>query len=301
MKRFLSLLTLATLFAAGVSAQNNIYHAVAGPHYNAAGELVISDPSTTINIELTVVKEQTIVGPYAKYAQKFLEVRPALVERTTYSVTNASLAVVTKAKKSKSNAKQKVEVESYMGSATEFAKVSPDRTSSSSLSLEDAAQQAALAIFSIRKHRMELITGEAGENVFGGGLKDALKALDEKEQEYLELFLGKKVTTTTTQTFTVHLAAGVQEYAFARFDKQSGVSAAAAKDCNIKLSVTPSEAEPKFNAISEADPRDKSAIAVRLANMAICSVVANNAAIGSAQLPVFEFGRTAYISAPVKK
>ena len=63
-----------------------------------------------------------------------------------------------------------------------------DDTTRSYKEREDAAQQAAQMIFSIRKHRMELITGEAGENVFGGGLKDALDALDEKEQELLELF-----------------------------------------------------------------------------------------------------------------
>ena len=66
---------------------------MAGPYYNAAGKLVISDPSTTLQVQLTVKKEQTVVGPYAKYAQKYLEVRPALVERTTYSVTNAAIAL----------------------------------------------------------------------------------------------------------------------------------------------------------------------------------------------------------------
>ena len=68
-----------------------------------------------------------------------------------------------------------------MGSASEFAKVLPDRMSATAVSEEEAAANAAQAIFSIRKHRMDLITGEAGENVFGAGLKDALAALDAAE------------------------------------------------------------------------------------------------------------------------
>ena len=60
----------------------------------------------------------------------------------------------------------------------------------------EPAAQAAQSIFTIRKKRMDLITGDAGENVFGAGLKDALEALDAREQAYLELFLGKKITIT---------------------------------------------------------------------------------------------------------
>jgi hypothetical protein len=35
---------------------------------------------------------------------------------------------------------------------------------------EEQAAATAEMIFSLRKHRLDLITGEAGENVFGGGL-----------------------------------------------------------------------------------------------------------------------------------
>lgn len=302
MKRVIFFVALALCSVANIWAQNNTTCTVIGAHYNSAGDLVISDPSTTIQVQLTVEKVQTIVGPYAKYAQKFLDVRPALVGRTSYTVTDAKIGLA------QPNAKIDVKnhkhtcVDSYLGSDTDFARVSTERTSSTIMSTEDAAQQAAQAIFSIRRHRMELITGEAGENVFGAGLKDALKALDKKEQEYMELFLGKKITTTTTHTYTIPLAVNITEYNIARINTQTGLQPATATEGDvIKLSLTPL-AETKFNYITEVEPTNKLAVAVRIANISTCSVVVGETSVGNtATLPIYELGRTAYILNPAAK
>lgn len=302
MKRILSLFALAILSIASVSAQNNAYCAVAGPYYDATGKLVISDPSTTLQVQLTIQKEQTIVGPYAKYAQRYLEVRPSLVERTSYSVVGANIALAPVEATTLSADTSVTAPDSYLGTETEFAKITPDKLSSTTMSIEDAAQQAAQMIFSIRKHRMELITGEAGENVFGGGLKDALETLDKKEQELIELFLGKKIRTTSTHTYTIPLAVGVTEYAVAKFAANGGLKPAAATDGDlIKLTLTPSGATPKLSSLQEVESTNKTAIAVRLANMATCSVAAGNKVVGNATLPVFELGRTAYVVNTAKR
>ncbi len=292
MKRIFFILTLA-LVGASASAQNNIYKAVVGVQKNAAGSVVVSDPSTTLAVDLTFETEQVVVGPYAKYAQKYLETRGALVDKSTTSIKEAKVAIVTDdALTASAIAEPTTSVTSYMGNETEFAKISPDRLSGSAMSLDDAAAQAAQAIYTIRKNRMDLISGEAGENVFGGGLKDALAALDAKEQAYLELFLGKKVTKTHTERVIVPIVAGVNEYAISRTVN--------GKAENLKLVLTPSEATPKFSTLSEADPRDKTAIAVRIANIATCTVMAGDKVVGSASLPIFELGRTAYIAGAVK-
>lgn len=293
MKRVFGILMLTLLTMASASAQNSIYKAVVGAHKDAAGNVVISDPSTTLAVDLVFETEQVVVGPYAKYAQKYLETRGALVDKSTTSLKSAKLAVVTdNALAAGTVAEPTTTISSYLGSENEFPKISPDRTSSSAMSLDDAAAQAAQAIFTIRKNRMDLISGEAGENVFGGGLKDALEALDAKEQAYLELFLGKKVTTTYTQRVIVPIVAGVNEYVIAR--TTSG------KPEDIKLVLTPSEATPKFSTLSEVDPRDKTAIAVRIANIATCAVKVGNNVVGSASLPIFELGRTAYVAGVAK-
>lgn len=287
MKRFFMIMALATIGVVSASAQDNIYKAVVGVQKDAAGKITISDPSTTLAIDLTIETEQVIAGPYAKYAQKYLETRGALVDKQNTSVKSATIAIVNSDAlvAQAVDATEQVRATSYMGSEDEFPKILPDRMSSSSRSLEDAAAQAAQAIFAIRKSRMDLISGEAGENVFGGGLKDALEALDAKEQAYLELFLGKRVVKSSTERIVVPIIAGVNEYIINRV---------ASKE--VKLTLTPSEATPKLSSLSEVDGRDKSAIAVRIANMAQCAVTFDGKVVDSYTLPIFELGRTAYIA-----
>lgn len=303
MKRFLTLVTLGVMAISTASAQNNIYKAVAGAYIDASGAVAVADPSTTIAVDIVVEKEHTIVGPYARYAQKYLNVRGSLVEKTVYSVKDAKLSIldIESTMKSGEIPAPTMEVLSYMGNENEFAKVLPDRMSSATISSEDAASQAAAMIFAIRKSRMELIRGEAGENVFGGGLKDALDALDAKEQAYLELFLGKKVVTTFTHRVALPMSASSQSYAVAKISPSKGILAAAAQEGDaITLNVTPSN-KARLSSISEVDPRDKTAIQVRLADPATCVVMVGNKAIASAVLPIFELGRTAYISGNIRR
>ena len=303
MKRLLSLVVLCAISMATTSAQNNIYKAVAGAYIDASGAVAVADPSTTLAVDIVVEKEHTIVGPYARYAQKYLNVRGSLVEKTVYSVKDAKLSIldIESALKSGEIPAPTMEVLSYMGNENEFAKVLPDRMSSATISQEDAAAQAASAIFAIRKSRMELIRGEAGENVFGGGLKDALDALDAKEQAYLELFLGKKVVTTYTHRVVIPMSSSSQSYAVAKLSSSKGIMAAASQEGEaITLNVTPSN-KANLSSVAEVDPKDKTAIQVRIADPATCVVMVGKNAVASAVLPIFELGRTAYISGIIRK
>lgn len=297
MKRIISLMSLAVLACGAATAQNTPYKAVVGTYIDASGALAVSDPSTSVAVDLIVEKEQTVVGPYARYAQKFLNMRGSLVDKTVYSLKGVKLAV-TGGEDVIADAVPAAEVTetSYMGSASEFAKVLPDRMSATAVSEEEAAANAAQAIFSIRKHRMDLITGEAGENVFGAGLKDALAALDAAEQEYLELFFGKRVITTSVERVVVPMVEGVQSYAVARISSSAGVVAADAKDGDaVTLEVAPS-GRARLSSIVEADPKSKTAVKVRVADPSTCTVKVGDKVLTSAVLPLFEMGRTAYIN-----
>lgn len=297
MKRIISLMSLAVLACGAATAQNTPYKAVVGTYVDASGALAVSDPSTSVAVDLIVEKEQTVVGPYARYAQKFLNMRGSLVDKTVYSLKGVKLAV-TGGEDVIADAVPAAEVTetSYMGSASEFAKVLPDRMSATAVSEEEAAANAAQAIFSIRKHRMDLITGEAGENVFGAGLKDALAALDAAEQEYLELFFGKRVVTTSVERVVVPMVEGVQSYAVARISSSVGVVAADAKDGDaVTLEVAPS-GRARLSSIVEADPKSKTAVKVRVADPSTCTVKVGDKVLTSAVLPLFEMGRTAYIN-----
>lgn len=297
MKRIISLMSLAVLACGAATAQNTPYKAVVGTYVDASGALAVSDPSTSVAVDLIVEKEQTVVGPYARYAQKFLNMRGSLVDKTVYSLKGVKLAV-TGGEDVIADAVPAAEVTetSYMGSASEFAKVLPDRMSATAVSEEEAAANAAQAIFSIRKHRMDLITGEAGENVFGAGLKDALAALDAAEQEYLELFFGKRVVTTSVERVVIPMVEGVQSYAVARISSSAGVIAADAKDGDaVTLEVAPS-GRARLSSIIEADPKSKTAVKVRVADPSTCTVKVGDKVLTSAVLPLFEMGRTAYIN-----
>lgn len=297
MKRIISLMSLAVLACGAATAQNTPYKAVVGTYIDASGALAVSDPSTSVAVDLIVEKEQTVVGPYARYAQKFLNMRGSLVDKTVYSLKGVKLAV-TGGEDVIADAVPAAEVTetSYMGSASEFAKVLPDRMSATAVSEEEAAANAAQAIFSIRKHRMDLITGEAGENVFGAGLKDALAALDAAEQEYLELFFGKRVVTTYVERVVIPMVEGVQSYAVARISSSAGVIAADAKDGDaVTLEVAPS-GRARLSSIVEADPKSKTAVKVRVADPSTCTVKVGDKVLTSAVLPLFEMGRTAYIN-----
>lgn len=297
MKRIISLMSLAVLACGAATAQNTPYKAVVGTYVDASGALSVSDPSTSVAVDLIVEKEQTVVGPYARYAQKFLNMRGSLVDKTVYSLKGVKLAV-TGGEYVIADAVPAAEVTetSYMGSASEFAKVLPDRMSATAVSEEEAAANAAQAIFSIRKHRMDLITGEAGENVFGAGLKDALAALDAAEQEYLELFFGKRVVTTSVERVVVPMVEGVQSYAVARISSSAGVVAADAKDGDaVTLEVAPS-GRARLSSIVEVDPKSKTAVKVRVADPSTCTVKVGDKVLTSAVLPLFEMGRTAYIN-----
>lgn len=297
MKRIISLMSLAVLACGAATAQNTPYKAVVGTYIDASGALAVSDPSTSVAVDLIVEKEQTVVGPYARYAQKFLNMRGSLVDKTVYSLKGVKLAV-TGGEDVIADAVPAAEVTetSYMGSASEFAKVLPDRMSATAVSEEEAAANAAQAIFSIRKHRMDLITGEAGENVFGAGLKDALAALDAAEQEYLELFFGKRVVTTSVERVVIPMIEGVQSYAVARISSSAGVIATDAKDGDaVTLEVAPS-GRARLSSIVEADPKSKTAVKVRVADPSTCTVKVGDKVLTSAVLPLFEMGRTAYIN-----
>ncbi len=303
MKHIFSTLALLVMFCTAASAQNNNYQVV-GPYQAADGSIVVADPSTTLVVELTVEKEQVIVGPYARYAQKYLDVRGSLVDKTTYTITDAKISIMTcrEASQGSAMAPASTAVESHMNTINEFPKVLPDRLSMSPITVENAASQAAQSIFTIRKKRMELITGDAGENVFGGGLKDALEALAAQEQALLELFLGKKVVSTFSKRVVVPMT-GAESFTIAKISNAAGlVSASNANGTEVKLNLKHSGEVPKLNSIKEVDPnKDKTALMVRVADNATCTVAVGDKVVGEAVLPIFELGRTVYIANPLIK
>lgn len=83
----LRLLALALAVCGGAAAQNP-YIALQGANETADG-IVVSQPRTVLAVDVTVEKDVTLSGPYARYAQKFLGVRAPLTDKTGWAVTGA--------------------------------------------------------------------------------------------------------------------------------------------------------------------------------------------------------------------
>lgn len=165
--------------------------------------------------------------------------------------------------------------------------------------LEEAAREAAATIFSLRRHRMELITGEAGENVFGAGLESALERIDRLEQSYLELFLGRQVVSVQTRRYIVVPQEGKQQYVVCRFSPQDGLLPE--DDLSGDLVSLRLEPEGDAAAVTPAGPKQTNRETFRVAASTVCTLMAGNRELARTILPVFELGRTVEVAVPRRR
>lgn len=70
-------------------------------------------------------------------------------------------------------------------------------------SLEKRAQEAADMIFSLRKTRVQIVTGDTDANYGGGAMESALNEISRLEKEYLTLFIGYSEFQTQSKRFDV--------------------------------------------------------------------------------------------------
>ena len=313
------LLAFALLLSGGVSAQNP-YISLQGANETAGG-LTVAQPRTILAVDVTVEHDVTLSGPYARYAQKYLGVRAPLTDKTVWSVTGAQIALLDGDTylNAAAPAPASTRVLSHTASENEFARLQPDKTDMTTPALEDAARTAAAQIFSLRRHRIELVTGEAGENVFGEGLKAALEEIDRLEQSYLELFLGKqmavdilhreadrhrkflgkRIVSTETRRYVVCPQADKKQYIVCRFSPAAGLL----PDTDLSGDIVLLQIEPSGVAKSdlEAGPKETQVVACRVADPSTCIVVSGGREYARAVLPVFEFGRTINVALPRRK
>lgn len=284
-------LALALLLCGGGAVAQNPYIALEGASDSDRG-IVVSQPRTVLGVDVTVACERTVSGPYARYAQKFLGVRAPLTDKTAWSLQDAAVSLLDERAvlEAPAPAPPAQRIAAYAESTDEFARIQPDKTDLTVPALEAAARDAATTIFSLRRHRMELITGEAGENVFGQGLAAALAEIGRLEQEYLELFLGKRVLRTETRRYVVYPQPDRKQYIVCRFSPADGLLPESDLSGDmVLLQADPGEAQ---TAGLEADPKARETVPCRVAAPTTCTVIHAGREYGRAVLPVFEFGRT---------
>ena len=292
------IIAAALLLAGTASAQN--YTMRQADVCESADGVVLPDLTTTVAVDVTVTTERVVAGPYARYAQKYLGVRAPLSDKTTHEISSASVALLGNepaypvagplpAKREYS--------EGYDGSATEFAKILPDRMSAANVDTENAARAAANEIFKLRRQRLDLITGETGENVFGAGLKDALAELHALEDAYTALFLGKHSVTTETRRYTVNPTAERTSYILCRFSVQAGLLPAGDLSGDVVLLQIRATGEPAVRGLRQATAKER-AVKMRVADNSVCTVVVNSDEIAQSVLPLFAFGKDIDVAVP---
>uniref|UniRef100_UPI004055D6E8 DUF4831 family protein n=1 Tax=Alistipes sp. TaxID=1872444 RepID=UPI004055D6E8 len=282
MKRVIFILTALVLSAvvSDVAAQQVVKKRIGV--YKEGGDVVVAEAVTTLAVDITVEHEVFVAGPYARYAQKLLGKRASFVDRDQYTIVSADVAVLSHDAYVASDAcpvSEEVVV-------SEELPLQIDRMSAVEKSPEVAASAAAEQIIALRRARLELITGEMGDGVFGAGLESALAEIGRLEQAYLELFYGKSSVTRSSQRVLLPVSESNKTYVVARFNPNSGI---VAKDDLtgelVMLSILPSECEyPAGDA--------KGVVAYRYANNAEVSLTLGQELITRRVLPIYEFGKT---------
>ncbi len=292
MKRFLLFASLC-LLAIQAQAQERITYPVGEIHTENGYD--IYNPTTTVWVDLHVVQTQTIAGPYARYAQKFLGITVPMVNKNKWEVIGAELNFKI-CPTFPQKAPQLATDTPDMNCAKGFDKLGIDRLSSELLSTEDMARQAAERIFEIRKYRYDMITGELGEPTLGAGLSAALDELKQMEDALLEMFTGKTATQTTTIRYEVD--ASRKMAILCRFDQNHGILQ------SDNMSGAPIVV--KFSPIAEetaAEPTPEKLKGATqtfiVAEPMLTSVIVDKDVLTELIIPVFQQGQT--ITLPIKR
>ena len=287
MKKIFTIL-LAAVFvslALDASAQQVVKQRIGT--YKESGNVVVSEATTTLVVDLTVECEEFEAGVYARYAQKYFGKRASLVSRMSYTLVGGDVAVLDAP--SYYAAPANIVTESVV---TAGDKVMVDRLAADELTQEEAAKRAAERIFELRAARQDILLGEYGDGVYGAGLEAALREIERLENEYLKLFYGTRTVTTTTHRYIMPVSADMPNNVIARFNSEEGLLAKdnVAGDI-VMVSVTPSE-------MSYPASNPKGTVAYRYANNANVVVSFAQEVLARRVLPIFEFGETVYFVMP---
>lgn len=257
--------------------------------YKESGNVVIAEATTTLAVDVAVQHETFSPGIYARYAQKLLGSRAPLVERDEYRILEADVAIIEDATHYATD-EELINIEALEDAGS--LPVAVDRLSSAERSAEVAAKEAAEQIFSLRRARLDLVSGEFGDGVFGGGLESALKEIDRLEREYLALFYGSRSVTTTAERFYVAVSESQPTTIVARFSPEKGLVAKSDLTGDIILvTITPSQ-------MSYPQSDVKGTVAYRYANNSDVAVAYGNEILVRRILPIYEFGATVMFLQP---
>ena len=279
-------------------------------------------PQTVLNVEITVQREIIRRGPYSRYAQQFLGSVAPLSDRENYTILGAVLTTGTEADPSAtyvlespdktlfdlyypspegfiaydgtvSPAPLHAAAPAFYAPAEGFEGVLVDKMSMTESGLEEAAAEAARTLFTLRKRRFDLVSGEAGENVYGAGMEAALEEMKRLEEEYTALFMGKRTVRIETRTIQVVPEKGKNTLIVCRFTEAGGIL----PDNDLSGRPIVLELTPENKTASTALPRPagretRGMVYMRVADMVRCRLIDDKTVFLTERVPVYQFGET---------
>ena len=327
--KFIAGAVVLTLIATGAYSQN-------ATKKSAESALEISSvsyslPRTAVVVDIVQEKEVIKKGPYARFAQKYLGVVAPLSDKEIYKIKSAVISAQAEADPSETYILDNPDrgpagllmptyegftqpyvqtginkpVNDYnsgifpisnVGSDTYFGLAGMDKTSSVELSLEDMAAAAAEKLFTLRNRRFDLVSGEAGENVYGAGMEAALEEMRRLEEEYLALFVGKSYKEVTVRQFTVIPVAGTPNLIVCRFSENAGLlsdSDLTGRPITLEMSA---EGKAKALTVPRKTGKDsRGTIYYRVPDAVKCSLKDGNTLLAADRIPIYQFGETVEI------
>lgn len=280
-------------------------------------------PQSGVRVTLKVAYEKIEKGPYARFAQQYLGVNAPLSDKVSYTIVSGSLSGFTEGDASnvymvsdtKAVPLEVVGMEMEFDNAPKapatnivsdinaplfsdlsitpivYQTGSVDRMATKEKSIEEMALDAANTIFTLRKRRFDLITGESSENAFGAGLGAAIDEMKRIENEYLALFTGKKRVEVKEYVFDVVPKAAQNNYVVCRFTKENGIVDATDMSGEPILVVVTPEGNVKPVG-GKPVAASKGSVTYRIADMANCKLFNSQDLLESKRLPILQYGAT---------
>lgn len=253
-----------------------------GAYYDGE-ETAIRRAETVVGVTVEIEKRTFTPGIYARYAQKYLGVRASLAERTETAIVAASLSLLP--------SKEYGAERRFEGTGEAAIQTLPlNRVDNGASTAEEQASATAAMIFSLRKHRMDLITGETGENVFGAGLSAALAEIERLEKAYLAMFYGEETVETVSESFQVIPVPGEKNYILCRY--RDGAGLLPVSDLSgeaVVLHIEPS-GKTDLGGLVPAGEKERNRVEVVVADMSACTLLCGARELVSATLPILQYG-----------
>lgn len=255
-------------------------------------------PATAVVVELVVKREVVTKGPYARYATQLLGTVAPLNDKVTYSIeavsiSGSNLGTLSSITKKGDNQKQgfKKGNQSFNNQFLDMSLTPIYSVTNGEKNTMTMATDAANAIFKIRSRRFDLVTGETGENVFGEGLKAAIKEMSRIEKEYTELFIGKHSVEYLTYQYEIIPEKDKQNYMVCRFDAETGII----DGLNINGTPVVLSTLDENRVVGQPVAQQKKGVAINgkkviIADIALCKILLGEELLAEKRIPILQFG-----------